>query len=345
MEFKVLNIEDKFEWNAYLNEIPDSDIYFSPEYYELAYWNNEGVPFCAILKDTNQIILYPFLLNSINEKYKDIQSGYGYGGIISNSSSKIFISSFFELFDEWCREKYVVAEFIRFHPLLNNHLLCQDNTNIILNRKTVYLNLNSGFDNIWMQYDSKCRNIIRKAEKAGYKVESSELNHNNLTKFYDLYQDTMQRVGAKEYYLFSKPYFIKMAELLKGKISLYCVYNGKELAAASLFLYSQSIVNYHLSARDLKYKKYSLISLILHEAIKKSTLNGYTLFHFGGGNSLNKNDSLYRFKKSFSKLSADFYIGTKIHNKQKFDFFNSKWEQANIKIKHNFSHVFLKYRL
>ena len=36
--------------------------------------------------------------------------------------------------------------------------------------------------------------------------------------------------------------------------------------------------------------------------------------HFGGGRTNDQNDSLLKFKKSFSNTLSEFYIGEKIHN-------------------------------
>src|SRR5262245_31767944 len=49
----------------------------------------------------------------------DIQSPYGYGGPLSNCDDAPFLGMADDRFQLWARENSVVAEFLRFHPLIS----------------------------------------------------------------------------------------------------------------------------------------------------------------------------------------------------------------------------------
>ena len=130
--YKLLHISDKNEWNRVLHLFPPSnrDVYFTPEYYSLYERNGDGKACCFVYEEEDEKVLYPFLLNSINQlgyelddEYYDIQGAYGYNGIITSSKKTDFIARFHDCFDKYCQERHIIAEFSRFHPLLNNQTL------------------------------------------------------------------------------------------------------------------------------------------------------------------------------------------------------------------------------
>jgi len=50
----------------------------------------------------------------------DAQSHYGYGGPVASTPHEAFLSEAWSAYRTWYKERRVLAEFIRFHPLLEN---------------------------------------------------------------------------------------------------------------------------------------------------------------------------------------------------------------------------------
>ena len=130
--YKVLGLNETVEWNRLLSLLPKErrDVYFLPEYYSLYQNYGDGEAQCFVFEKDGQMALYPFLKNSItalgyklDREYYDIQGAYGYNGVIASTTDKGFISDFWEAFDTWCQDNDVIAEFMRFHPVMRNHLL------------------------------------------------------------------------------------------------------------------------------------------------------------------------------------------------------------------------------
>ena len=105
-----------------------------------------------------------------DESYEcyDIQGAYGYNGILTSSDDPAFITAFHEAFDAFCLDRRIVAEFTRFHPVLNNQLLASPKMRMYFSRNTVKLDLSQTLEDISQHsFSPKNRNVIKKAEKEG----------------------------------------------------------------------------------------------------------------------------------------------------------------------------------
>lgn len=327
----LLTLGNSEAWNRYLQQIPAEkrDIYFTPEYYSLYQNYGDGEACCFVFEKDGDIVLYPFLRNPItplgyhlDKEYYDIQGAYGYNGIIASTYNPDFIKAFWETFDLWCQENSIVAEFSRFHPLLNNQKLASPKMKTFFSRHTVALDLTD--DDIWMhQISSKNRNMIRKAEKEGVSIIESD----DYETFRKLYNGTMSDLHAEDFYFFPPEYYSEYKQTFKDE-SLLClaIYDGKVIAG-SMFMYSDDYAHYHLSARDREYSRYAANNLILWYGIQKAKERGCKWLHFGGGTTGEEDDSLLKFKKEFSKNLCEFWIGKRVHNQEVFDLIVTQWKE------------------
>ena len=332
--YKVFDLSQKNEWRAYIEKLPldQQDVYYTPEYYELYENYGDGKAQCFVFKKENEVALYPFLLNSINElgyklnkKYFDIQGAYGYNGVVSSSYSSDFIYDFYTIFQEYCGNKNIIAEFTRFNPFLTNHNFSQSNLQLLLNRKTAILNLNESVGIIWQNsFSSKNRNKIRMAIKKGYSVIIDN-SKQGVRDFFRIYLETMKRIEADSYYYFNETMFHSMIRSQMFKFLFVEDNNSNRVATMILIIY-RNYAHYHLSGRNIDRRDNSVSNLMLYEAIKIAKENGVKKFHFGGGNTLDENDSLFRFKKGFSKSYLDFFIGKKVHNQKVYNKVISQWQ-------------------
>ena len=327
----LLTLENSKEWSDCLQRIPADkrDVYFSPEYYSLYQNYGDGEACCFVFERSGDIVMYPFLRNSIrslgyqlDKEYYDIQGAYGYNGIIASNINADLIKDFWDSFDAWCQENDIVAEFSRFHPLLNNQELASPKMKAFYSRHTVALDLTD--DDIWMhQISSKNRNMIRKAEKEGVTIVESD----DYETFRKLYNGTMSDLHAEDFYFFPPEYYGEYKRTFNNK-SLLCLaqYDGK-IIAGSMFMYSENYAHYHLSARDREYSRYAANNLILWYGIQKAKERGCKWLHFGGGTTGDDNDSLLKFKRDFSKTLGEFWMGKRVHNQGVYNSIVKQWEE------------------
>src|SRR5690606_5909023 len=109
-------------------------------------------------------------------------------------------------FHDYCMANHIIAEMIRFNPVLKNELNMPHATafNALDN---VGIGLSRGYESVWQNsYVKNVRTSIRKAETFGLTFEyylTKDLPPKKLQWFKDLYWGAMKRNNAKEYYFFS----------------------------------------------------------------------------------------------------------------------------------------------
>lgn len=327
---QIVDLSQYDVWNDLMGRMPSNqrDVYFTPEYNSLYQNYGDGEAKCCVFEKDGGLVLYPFLKDPIislgyklDKEYYDIQGAYGYNGIIVSNQSPEFIASFWDEFDCWCQKNDIVAEFTRFHPLLNNQKIASPNMKTFFSRHTVALDLSD--DDIWMhQISSKNRNMIRKAEKEGVTIVESD----DYETFRRLYDGTMIDLHAERFYFFPQSYYEEYKQTFEGK-SMLCLamFDGKVIAG-SMFMFSDDFAHYHLSARDREYSRYAANNLLLWYGIQKAKERGCKWFHFGGGTTGDDNDSLLKFKKEFSKTLCEFWIGKRVHNQSVYDQIVEQWK-------------------
>ena len=94
--------------------------------------------------------------------------------------------------------------------------------------------------------------------------------------------------------------------------------DGKVIAA-SILLHCNGRMNYHLSGSLREYRPLAPTNLLLYEAARWGCENGCRTLYLGGGVGSGE-DSLFRFKRAFSRGELNnFFIGKKICDPEKYD--------------------------
>ena len=335
MNSKILTLKDKNEWTGLLKLLPpdQQDIYFAQEYYSLYEFYGNGKAMCFIFEKEGDLALYPFLLNSVNElgydlddNYFDIQGAYGYNGVISSSYSNSFIKEFYNKFNSFCKDNKIIAEFTRFHPLLNNYKFSVKQYKIILDRKTVFIDTSKPEDEIFAKFQTTTRKQIRRCiNRYKIKVLKKEKDITYLDDFLQIYWETMDRVCSIKYLYFNKEYFQNLI-LNTNAIQYIAIYENKPIASITA-LFGKKYMHGHFGGALTKYLSLSAYSLLYWEMIKTTKQRGLKFLHVGGGSTTSPNDKLLEFKKNFSSHLADFYIGKKIRDETIYERIVSQWRE------------------
>ncbi len=318
------------------------DIYYQKDYISLYLKKNESIFEFKFNEGDN--FFYNIAIKrpitqignvSVEDGYFDLETVYGYGGYYTNSQDKVFIQRALAVYNEKCTKEKIVAEFIRFHPFNNFPI---DNSDFlkfcIRDREVVYVDLNLTKDERWSTYSKKTRNLLRHCEK-----QLSFDKDGNLDNFSDLYDQTMQKNNAEDFYYFGDDYYQSITE--KALASLFSVSADGHTVSSGFFMFSGIFAHYHLSANDSEMRHYNANYYLLDQLFEEAKRSGKSFFLLGGGTTSCEADTLLKFKKKFSKLTKEFYIGGNIYNAEVYDRYNEIWDnQAQI-----LSPYFLKYRL
>ncbi len=334
-------------WNNYLLffQAKDIDIYYKEEYVSL-YSTDKEQSVCLVIEDEKKYMLFPFLRRKIlfhGRIFYDFETAYGYGGPIFNTDDETFKRNSIKcLFNVFVKENYI-AGFIRFHPLLNNYHYFSEIGQVVLDRKTIAIDLSLSEEDIWMnEIHTKNRNVIKKAIKNGLQFIVDE-NYNYYDQFIELYNSTMDKLQADKFYYFPPLYYNQLKNNIKNSF-LGIVKKEDEILSAAIFFYSGPYGHYHLSGSNKKYLSFSPNNLMLYEAAKELKQRGVLLFHLGGGISSDENDSLFCFKSRFSKSTYQFALGKLIFKPTHYNILCKEWENENPNKKDKYKNFLLKYK-
>ena len=342
------NISGIYEtWNNYLEKIPpkNTDIYFSEEYLKL-YGTDKKHPVCFVYSECDNYFLFPFLKEKIFEtEYFDFETAYGYGGVVSTCNNFEFLTNAWKEFKITLSKNNYIAGFVRLHPVLENYKLFDESFEILDNRKTVSIDLTFTAEQIWgNEIHSKHRNVIRKAISEGLTYEVDD-DYNYINEFYNMYNLTMKRINAPLFYYFKKEYYEKIKKIMKENSFIGLVKKNDKIIAMAIFLYSKYYGHYHLAGSLEEYLKYYPNNLLIYNTALELKKRNVTIFHLGGGVSASQDDSLYKFKKRFSKNENTFKIVKVIINKKIYSDLCRKWEQSDPVKAEKYKNIFLRYRL
>jgi hypothetical protein len=335
------------DWNLFLEKIPRTkkDLYFTQEYSRL-YENELHQARAFVYEENDSTFVFPMLLSPIpgSGGLYDFETPYGYGGPVSNNAEGGFLERAVNTLVNEAKDVGILAGLIRFHPLLDNAELMKGFFPVSLDRETVYIDLEADETSIWSdQIHSKNRNAIRKAVEQGMEFEVDD-TFSRIRDFAQLYDKTMKRLNAEEFYFFDEAYFSMLAKTFKGKGFLANVLKDGALASSAIILYEEGLGHYHLSGSDPKWLKGNPNNFMLYKASLELKRRGAKKFHLGGGSDSDPKNSLLAFKKKFSSFSSWFFIGKPVFLKQEYEEICEGWKAKNpLKIARYTNYV-LKYR-
>ena len=347
---QLIKINDN-RWNEIVYSFTNYDTYYTKEYVQSFCLNEDGTPFLIFFRTENVRLCYPIMEKDIsnfapfrglieNNRYFDWNTPYGYGGPLSNRDlTNCEQELFFEELKAIAKERNVVSQFIRFHPMIKNQNVCKDVIENIYLKDTIYIDLNNNED-LMNQMDGKNRNLIRKAIKNGVSVFHDK--GDNLSDFINIYNETMVRDCARDFYFFSQEYYQFLKEYMSEQIEFFYAVKDDVIVAASIFFILNGQMHYHLSGNLVEYRTFAPTNLLLYEAAKWGRENGCFSLQLGGGVGIE--DSLFHFKKQFNKNGrVGFFLGRNIFDKEKYDMLLSVRKENDINFDINNTY-YIQYR-
>lgn len=343
------SITGKKEWNKILDEnFNTKDLYFKYEYFDLYKRHYGASPECIFWENKYLKVFWPHLIRDVSKltefedfKFYDLTTPYGYGGPIINlkTADKIKIKqsiiSFFENYKNYALKNNYICEFIRFHPVFKNVKLFNEIFNVEYLNDVIILDLSLDLEKICKGIRKGHKYSIKKSIREGCYIKFIKApSKEDINNFIEFYHSTMDRNYASKKYYFSADFINDHFNLL-NTILVQAKYKNKVIGA-SMFIYGDDIIHYHLSGTLNNSRNLYPSHLILFELIKWSKENNFKYLHLGGGRG--KNDSLFEFKRGFSKLTFPFHIAKLIFDNKIYE----KLTKLNKKV--DSTDYFPKYR-
>jgi hypothetical protein len=288
------------EWDELLVELGYADAYLMRTYVEASCVLDPGEP---VLLHHDDAVLACIVRAIPGSDAYDATSPYGYGGPVGAG-----VAHFYDEYGEWCATRGVVSTFIRFHPLFENHRSAGPGFHAAYASPTVGWPLDG---DLLEGMHGKHRNTVRKAMKAGVAVAASVAP--DLASFVSLYELTMRRQEAADFYFFPAAYWERLTALGERLVRFDVTLDG-EVVASALCLRGDRWLHYHLGATHDSARDLGASNLLLYEAARWGHERGLEEFHLGGGAG-GREDSLFAFKKRFSPDGVrEFWTGKAVHD-------------------------------
>ena len=326
MSISIFTIEDCKKWDEIVRSFADFDVYYLSGYLRGFQIHGDGEPLLFYYKSEDgscrgiNAVMKRKISDAPEFREKkeadglyDLATPYGYGGWLFEGAVP---DKFKDEYCAFCRAKNFVSEFVRFNPMTDNGNPCRAFYNVIDLGDTVYIDLRDK-EFVWNSFSSKNRNVVRKAAKEGITVKSTDEPW-IVDEFMEIYNATMKRDDAADYYYFKREYYDSLFQGLKGNFRFFYAEKDGIIAAISIILIGGARLHYHLSASRKEYQKYAPTNFMLWQICNFGIENRFETFHLGGGVG-SKEDSLFKFKKAFNRNeNKQFAIGRAVFNKERY---------------------------
>lgn len=332
-EIEVYNLEQSEQWDACVYSFKEYDTYWLSGYVKAFQIHGDGEPLLLFYDDGSTRGMNVVMKRDVAKDnrfvgkieeglFYDLSSPYGYGGWIIEGMEP---EKLFNAYYIWTQKNGIICEFIRFHPMLKNHLYSSSFYSICQLGEVVHMDLSSP-EAIWNNIISKNRNMIRKAIKNGVRIYNGRFPE-IYERFRVIYNSTMDKDDADEYYYFGDQFYESVLEDLSENAQVFWAEKEKQIIAASIMLTANERMNYHLSGSLREFSSLAPTNLLLYKAALWGFSNGCKTLYLGGGVGSGE-DSLFKFKRAFYKGELNhFYIGKKIFDQEKHDYLVHKREE------------------
>lgn len=319
MVIRIIDLSHSDEWDTIVSTFSNHDIYYLSGYTKAFQIHGDGDPMLLFYEENGSRAIYVYMRRSTAiEGIYDSITPYGYGGVLfEGDTSESNLQAFWKAYLEEMAKEHIVDNFVRYHPVLKNAGPMKSISNVTDLGKTIAMDLTSP-EVIWENIHSKNRNMIRKAEKNGIVIEHGK-EMDLFDKFIEIYNATMDKDHAEEYYYFKRPFYESIHNDLRNNYEMFYAKLDEKIIAMSIMIYANGRLNYHLSGSDIEYRNLAPSNLLLYKAALWGCEQGFKTFHLGGGVGSGE-DNLYKFKAAFNKISDfQFSIGKQVFDQRIYD--------------------------
>ncbi|HEX4690665.1 MAG TPA: GNAT family N-acetyltransferase [Solirubrobacteraceae bacterium] len=277
-------------WDAALRDLGVTDVYCTRGYLEASAALADGTPTLLHLAGDGGDVIFPLLLRS---DPVDVVSPYGYGGPVALGEDPP-VAAFAAAYSDWCARRGAITSFVLYHPLFANQELAEPTGfHRIGLDGTVAWALDAG--ELLPGMHRHHRRVVRKALREGF--ETRVARPESLEDFVPVYEASMRRAGASDYYFFDSAYWSGL--LASVPLVRSDVLSEGRLVASMLGMGEPPWLHYHLGGTVDGAGRSGASHLALLGLAEWGREHGYSLLHLGGGVG-GREDSLLEYKLRFA---------------------------------------------
>jgi hypothetical protein len=322
MKYQIYDLSNKDNWNSIVKSFSNYDVHYLYEYNYAFYiekkqdaylfyycFNNTRAIYVFIKRDLYEISKIRFFIKE--KEFYDIISPYGYGGFLIEGIEYLDV---FLSFEEYCKNSNIITNTTRLH-LFDSKLQQQiwpnfsPFNNIV---RDLYLDEND----LILDFNYNFRKNLKSSFNKGLSIEI-DFDLINSSNFLIIYNSTMKRTNADNFYFFSNDFF-QIINQMKENVVYFNVYFGKVLISSELVLYGPKYCYSFLGGTERDYFHLHPNHFLKFEIMKWAKSKNLEYFILGGGLG---EDGIYKYKRDIApKGIVPFFISTKVFNTQVYDY-------------------------
>jgi hypothetical protein len=300
MSYQIINISQKEEWVACINNCFTYDFYHTWQYHSI---DPYGEAMLFVYSEDDVFVAFPLIKRGIpNTSYYDFTSVYGYVGPISNvkfnTLSESFLTNLKKSLLGYMKQENIICLFSRLHPLIDQSTVIDKFGGKVVNGKTVFIPLDKTIESQRLGYRNNHLRDIN-ALRGKNILFKEALTDNEIEEFVIIYTENMKRLNATDEYFFDHQYFKQLAHSSEFTGQILLLYLDNIPIAGCVFTYTNYIIQVHLIATKTDYLQHSPTKTLIDEVSCIGRDRGMKYLHLGGGVG-GKNDSLFYWKAGFS---------------------------------------------
>jgi len=318
----TITIEEADKWDTIVKSFKNYDVNYLNKYAKAFAENGEGYPLLIYFENDTakamnvvmkrDIAECEYFKNTIEpEKWFDLSTPYGYGGFWIEGKN---FKTLDEEYEKYCKDNGFITEFVRFH-LFGEYRDIFSGT-VESHTNNVVRSLDLDIDDMLIDFEHKVRKNLKKAKKAGLKIEIDESGE-RIEEFLDIYYGTMDRNDAKFNFFFPESFFMTINEMIDNFVYVHVIYEDKVISTELVLFGNENCYSF-LGGTKSDYFDLRPNDFLKFEIIKWAKNKGLKRFILGGG--YGEDDGIFRYKKSFAPNGIrKFYIGKRILNLDKYN--------------------------
>lgn len=321
-------------WGGLLADL-DHDVYHLPEYAASCARQEDGEAIAFLAEEGNRRFFVPLIVRPIDPALTggtpcaDAASPYGFPGPLFSPGGEAGGEDFrlraTAALVEGLRRRSIISGFIRMHPLFPAPLEPLANVGQLIHHgETVSIDLTHSDEETWRHMRRNHRRDINRARQQG-QVARMDKNWDFFDDFVEIYQQSMRRLAARDFYFFSRGYLSDLRETLGERLHLCVVERAGEPICAGLATETGGIVQNHLTGTREDFVAASPEKLRIDFLRQWAKARGNRVLHLGGGLGGN-DDRLFAFKAGFSDRRHPFQTWRLVADQPAYQRLVASWQ-------------------
>lgn len=321
---EVLTTRDATRWQGVLDEIGSYSFYHLPAFHKLSEMRGEGEAVMPVFREAGHVLAFPMLVREIDGSVagavglRDATSVCGFAGPIVSPRTipEPTRQRFLARLQRFFRDNSIVTAYSRLHPLFDGASLLDGFGETREVGATLSIDLTQTPEAQFSRYRPTRRKEIRRLKRIGFHCR--ELGADRLDEFLQIYDSTMDRVGAETAFQVDRRYFEHLLSEA-GCIShmLACMLDD-DIASVAICFVCGGVMEAYRGGTPSEYLGLSPMNLLYDAFGVWGREAGATRLHLGGGVGAQR-DSLYDYKLAFHPDEHPYYTWRHVVDKEAYE--------------------------